>query len=106
MANFQDIVIQQGTSFIHDINVVDSSNAAVNISGYAVNSVMRRYYGSNTYIAFTTQVNNNIITISLEPDQTAALTGKKYVYDVKVSDLAGVVTRVVEGYVTVTPAVT
>ena len=47
-----------------------------------------------------------MIQISLTPTQTGALAAGRYVYDVEITDQAGIITRVVEGQVEITPGVT
>ena len=49
--------------------------------------------------------NGNVI-ISLNAATTTNIKAGRYLYDVKMTDTANVVTRVVEGIITITPQVT
>ena len=70
---------------------------------------MRKHYDSTAFTAFTGTVSNanlGLITISLTASQTNALVAGRYVYDVEITSGAGVITRVLEGQLEVTPGVT
>jgi hypothetical protein len=70
--------------------------------------MMKSYYSSTSYrIASTvTGTANGEITLSVTSANTTLLTPGRYVYDVVITSPASVVTRVVEGIVTVLPSVT
>jgi hypothetical protein len=53
-----------------------------------------------------TGVANGEITLSVSAANTSVLTPGRYVYDVKITSPDDIVTRVVEGIVTVLPSVT
>ena len=79
------------------------------MTGYSVAGQIRKTYDSTTYTAFTASVSNatgGTISISLTATQTNALKAGRYVYDVEITSSGGVVTRVLEGQVEVTPGVT
>ena len=70
---------------------------------------LRISFFSSTKTDFTASIANALtgrLTISLSATQTNALAAGRYVYDVEITDAAGVVTRVVEGQVELTPGVT
>lgn len=50
--------------------------------------------------------NAGVITLSLTATLTAGIPATRYVYDLEMISSGGVVTRLLEGYVTVTPEVT
>ena len=109
MAAFSDIVIEQGATFNTTINVEDTAGAAINLYGYTANSMMRKSYYSSSATTITSTVTgtaNGEITLTVSATNTAALTPGRYVYDVIITSPTSVVTRVVEGIVTVLPSVT
>jgi len=111
MATKAHLVIDQGTTFSTDLNLTDSNGDPINLLGYYANSVMKKWYTSSTFIPFTTSINSlaGIITLSLDANTTASLTPGRYVYDVDVTEILDgvkVVSRVIEGYITVTPGAT
>jgi len=109
MAAFSEIVIEQGATFNTTINVEDTAGAAINLFGYTANSMMRKSYYSSSATVITSTVTgtaNGQITLAVTAANTAALTPGRYVYDVIITSPTSVVTRVVEGIVTVLPSVT
>ena len=109
MAAFSEIVIEQGATFNTTINVEDTAGAAINLFGYTANSMMRKSYYSTSATTITSTVTgtaNGEITLSVTAANTTSLTPGRYVYDVIITSPTSVVTRVVEGIVTVLPSVT
>jgi hypothetical protein len=109
MAAFSEIVIEQGATFSSTITVEDTNGDAVNLYAYTASSQMRKSYYSSTAYTITSEVTgtaNGQITISMTAANTANLSAGRYVYDVKITSPTTVVTRVVEGIVTVLPSVT
>lgn len=109
MAAFSEIVIEQGATFSTILNVEDNYGNAINLHSYTANSMMRKSYYSSTSYRITSNVTgtaNGEITLSVTSANTTVLTPGRYVYDVLITSPASVVTRVVEGIVTVMPSVT
>ena len=108
MATKANIVIDQGATFSTDITLLDDNGDTLNLSGYTVESQVRKWYTSATPAAvFTASINNSIgvITLDLTANQTSNLVAGRYVYDVEINDGTSI-SRVVEGIITVTPQVT
>lgn len=109
MAIVSNLTVDQGATFNAQIDVSDDSGNSQNLTGYSVAGQIRKTYDSTTYTAFTASVSNatgGTIAISLTATQTNALKAGRYVYDVEITSSGGVVTRVLEGQVEVTPGVT
>lgn len=109
MAAFSEIVIEQGATFNTTINVEDTAGAAINLFGYTANSMMRKSYYSTSATTITSTVTgtaNGEITLSVTAANTSSLTPGRYVYDVIITSPTSIVTRVIEGIVTVLPSVT
>ena len=109
MAAFSEIVIEQGATFNTTINVEDTAGAAINLYGYTANSMMRKSYYSSSATVITSTVTgtaNGEITLTVSATNTSSLAPGRYVYDVIITSPTSVVTRVVEGIVTVLPSVT
>jgi len=107
MATKANLVIDQGATFSADLSLTDDNGDVMNLNGYTANSQMRKWYTSSNSVAFTTDINVTAgsITLSLTATQTSNLVAGRYVYDVEVTE-NGVISRVVEGIVTVTPNAT
>lgn len=111
MASYVELFIDQGTTFRNTINLTDdNSNIPINVYGYSVSSQIRRsYYSSNitaNITCVTSNISNGEITMSMTAANTANIKAGRYVFDVKTTDPSNVVTRVLEGIITVNPQVT
>lgn len=109
MATKANLVIDQGTTFSVDLDLTDQTGDIMNLVGYTANSQMRKWYTSSNATPFSTSINasSGQITLSLSSNQTNSLTAGRYVYDVELTETnTGVISRVVEGIVTVTPQAT
>ena len=109
MAVFANLYIDQGSNFTSTVTVEDSNDNLLNITNYTTRGQVRKSYSASTATNFTTTITdatNGEFTIALSRTQTGALKAGRYVYDVEVISPAGVVTRVVEGQVTVNARVT
>jgi len=111
MAAYVELYMDQGATFNNIINLTDDiTNASLNISGYTVRSQMRRsYYSTNASANITCTISNAAngeITMSLSAANTSSIKAGRYLFDLETVDTGGVVTRVLEGIITVTPEVT
>jgi hypothetical protein len=109
-----DLTIPAGATYSQTINWKTGSPAAfVNTTGYTARMQLRTSYSAATASLELTTVNGRIsltnagvITLSLTATETAALAAGRYVYDLELVSSGGVVTRLLEGVVTVSPEVT
>lgn len=107
MAKRVNLIIDQGTTFSSTFELVDDFDDALIVNDFTARGQIRKHYSSNSYTNFTCTLTDGQLVISLDAVQTANLTPQRYVYDVELIDtVANSVTRIVEGFVTVTPEVT
>ena len=111
MAAYTELIMDQGASFNNVINLTDDlSNASLNILGYTVRSQMRRsYYSANATANITctiTNSSNGEITMSMTAANTTLIKAGRYLFDLETVDRDGIVNRVLEGIITVTPQIT
>jgi hypothetical protein len=111
MAAYVELVVDQGTTFNNVINITDDvTNAAVNISGYSFESQVRRsYYSANitaNIVCTITNAANGEVTMSMSASNTANIKPGRYVFDVKSTDDANSVSRILEGIITISPSCT
>ena len=108
MAIKANLVIDQGTSLSATVDVTDTGGSPFNLTGYTTAAQMRKNYNSSTAVTFSTSHNGayGAITLVLSAANTVSLDPGRYMYDVEITSGAGIVTRVVEGMVTVTPGMT
>jgi len=108
MAIKANLFIDQGTDYSTFINLVDTNDNILSLAGYTSSAQLKKTYSSSNSVSFNTslQVSNGVIQLSLTSSQTANIVAGRYVYDVVVKSSSNVVSRIVEGIVTVTPRVT
>lgn len=108
MATKANIVIDQGTTFSTVITLADENGDSINLTGYSANSQIRKHYSSSNSQSFSVSLGGaqGTVTLSLTSTQTSNLVAGRYVYDVEVTSSSNVISRIVEGIVTVTPEVT
>jgi len=103
-----NLLIDQGASFETTLNLTDDNDDPVNLTSYTGSGQIRKHYTSSNATSFTITLGgaNGTVTMALTANATANLASGRYVYDVEVTDITGIVTRIFEGIVTVTPQVT
>ena len=111
MAAYTELIMDQGTTFRNVLNLADDiTNAPINVYGYTVTSQMRRsYYSVNAtanIVCTVTNPSNGEITMSMTAANTNLIKSGRYLFDVETIDRDGIVSRVLEGIITVTPQIT
>jgi hypothetical protein len=108
MAIKANLVIDQGTDYSTSISLQNDEGESANLVGYTANAQLRKTYSSSNAHTFTASVDDaaGLVLLSLTDTQTANITAGRYVYDVYLTDSSGIVSRIVEGIVTITPRVT
>jgi hypothetical protein len=109
-----DIYIEQGATLSLPIIWKDSDGNVINITGYTARMQVRQTRPSTTVLLSATTENgklvidgsNGKVTISLSATDTSAITWLTGVYDLELASPGGVVTRLIEGSVTVSQEVT
>ena len=107
---YAELTVDQGTTYESTLDLVNDDGSAINVTNYIFSGQIRKsYYSNNSTANLTITVSNaangNII-ISLNAATTTNIKAGRYLYDVKMTDTANTVTRVVEGIITITPQVT
>jgi hypothetical protein len=110
MAAYVELFVDQGANFNNVINLTDEvTNLNVNVQGYTVISQMKRsYYSANASANITCSITNALngeITMTMDANTTANIKAGRYLFDMRVTDRGGVVSRVLEGIITVTPRI-
>lgn len=103
-----NLSVDQGSNFVYNIYLIDADGNPFNITGYTANAQIRRTYTSYSYATMNTAISgtSGLITLSMNATTTANLTNTRYVYDLELKSSANVVSRIVEGTVTVNLGVT
>lgn len=109
MAIRANLSVDQGATFSTVISITDANNNIIDLSTYTGNAQIKKAYSSlNVAQTFTVSVNSTLgtVTLSLTANQTSNIIAGRYVYDVKLTEAGGSISRIVEGLVTVNPKVT
>ena len=109
-AGTYNFTLEQGSTFSRQITVQEDGTA-LNLTGYTARMQMRSTHDSSTIaLTYTSTIaspaSNGIVNLSATATQSAAIEEGIYVYDLEIESSGGVVTRLMEGKVTVTPEVT
>lgn len=106
-----NLTVEQGTDFLYEHNVKNINGSFIDLTSYDVVGSFAKNYTTSTKYSFTAEIppasaTEGLITLSLDSTTTAELKSGRYVYSVFLTNLlTGEVNRVLEGIVTVTPAV-
>jgi hypothetical protein len=108
-----DIYIEQGATFRLSLVWKDSAQAPINLTGYTARMQIRQSIASSTTVLSLTTAQAitlggalGTIEVVISAAQTSALTIRKGVYDLELEASNGVVTRLLQGSVEVSPEVT
>ena len=109
MSTIQNLTVDQDADFTQTLTVKDSAGTVVDLTGQTVTSKIRKTHLSTTSYSFTTALvsaTDGTCSITMTDTVTASLTEGRYVWDLTTTTSGGLVTRRIEGRVTVTPSVT
>lgn len=113
-AGIYNFTIDQGAQYTTQIIWADSSGNPIDLTGYTAAMQLREQSSSPNPAALTLTSSNGGITITplagemdilMTTAQTGALDARFYVYDLEIA-LSGVVTRIIQGQITVSAQVT
>lgn len=108
-----DFLMPKGSTFSRTLTW-KVSGSPVNLTNYTARMQARTSHISGTVVLDLTTANSKItlggaagtITLSLTATETAAITAQSLSYDLELVSAGGVVTRLVEGQIVLTPEVT
>jgi hypothetical protein len=110
MANYQEIYVDQGSTFTAELTVQKDGVNFSDLDEYTFEGHIRKQVNTTgspvASFSFTQDSQTpHVVTISLTATQTALLSEKRYVYDVEAT-LGDNIYRLIEGHITVSPNVT
>lgn len=114
MAATYNMTIDQGTTVSVQFAYRTAANAVIDLTGYTARMQARPTISSAVTVMDATTANGQltvtgatgIVTLGLTAAQSAALDFDRAYYDLEIVDSAGVVTRLVQGTVTLSREVT
>ena len=108
MALKANIIIDQGTDYSTIIDITDDNGDPIDLTDYTGSAYIRKHFSSSTHYAFDTVTcyANGSVKIAMGSVTSANIPAGRYVYDCNLVTSGNTATRIVEGILTVTPAVT
>jgi hypothetical protein len=106
-ANY-NIILEQKADFSRSFKI-QLDNADLDITGYSFNATLKERIQSDSGHDFTVSVADSAtgtITMTMTDEQTGAIKPGDYVYDLVMTDDAGLKTRLIQGMATVTGGIT
>ena len=108
------LVIEQGTDFVLPIAYTDATGTPIDLTGCSAALMIRRAFDDAAPLVSLSSSGNGIVIdgpagtllITIDASVTATLAGGTAVYDLKLTDGLGNPMRLIEGNVTISPAVT
>ena len=112
-AGIYDILIEQGATFTMNATWKDSNDAPINLSGYSARMQIRETFDSTATLVslasgsgITLGGTLGTIAVTIADTVTKDLPVRGCVYDLELVSSGGVVTRLLQGSVTISPEVT
>lgn len=109
-----DFEIEQGATLLKPIVWRDSAGVAVNLTGYTAKMQVRKSASSDEVLLEMSTVNGKIqltpatgaVTLVFSAATTAAFDWRRGKYDLELTSADGIVTRLIEGEITVSREIT
>ncbi len=100
--------IEQGSTFRTSITMRDDDDEVIALTGYTGTAMLRKHPASVNSHSFVVNIaeSNGVVTLSMTANTTANIMPGRYMYDCKLVDSTGDVSRVVSGIVEVSGQVT
>lgn len=109
-----NLIIEQGTDYTLPLIWKDENDAPIDVTGFTARMQAREAKASTTtFLDMTTEngqiimgINDGLITLTLTSAVTTAITAIQGFYDLEIIDGSGLVTRLLEGQMTISQEVT
>lgn len=114
MALINNLIVEANADFTVTVELTnedaDGNVTTLDLTGYTALAQIRKRYGSSSVsetftVAFTSDRTTGKIALELTDVQTGSLKDGRYVWDLQLTDSAGIKTRTLEGRLTVLPSV-
>ena len=94
-----NITIEQGADFASTFTITNSDGTPYNLSNSSAIAKIKKFPESTTSYSFSTSITvaTGQITLSMTDDVTSTITPGRYYYDILVTSVSGLKTRVIEG---------
>ena len=103
-----NLVIDQGSDYATTLTLT-KDGSAINLTNYIARSHIRATKESSNYVGFTMTFPDRAagqVTMTLPSATSSSMAAGSYVYSLEIETSAGVVTRLIEGSLTLTREIT
>ncbi len=103
-----DLVIDQGSDYATTLTLT-RDGSAINLTNYTARSHIRATKESSNYVGFTMTFPDRAagqVTMTLPSATSSSMAAGSYVYSLEIETSGGVVTRLIEGSLTLTREIT
>ena len=103
-----DLVIDQGSDYATTLTLT-RDGSAINLTNYTARSHIRATKESSNYVPFTMTFPDRAagqVTMTLPSATSSSMAAGSYVYSLEIETSGGVVTRLIEGSLTLTREIT
>jgi hypothetical protein len=104
-----NLSLEQGTDYSVDFTIQNDNDTPLNLTGYASSCFMRKTYTSTILYPFTVSFVDRLageISLGMGRSITSQISEGRYVYDITLTSVNDIRTRVIQGNVLVNPGVT
>jgi hypothetical protein len=109
-----DLFVEQGSTFSYTLTLNDDQGNPIDLTGYTARMQLRRTINAPDVLITLTTSNGRIaitpltgvIVLTIEAAATASLSFQSAVYDLEIESSGGIVTRIIQGKVSLSPEVT
>lgn len=106
MALIANLELDQGSDFLVSFDLVRKFNDPINLDGYTGEAKMKPQKETQWYFFFEVSIFENRVTLKIEHDISRRIPPGQYVYDVELTSIDGLKTRIVQGNILVTGEIT
>ena len=94
-----NITIEQGADFASTFTITNADGTPYNLSNSSAIAKIKKFPESTTSYSFSTSITvaTGQITLSMTDDVTSTIAPGRYYYDILVTSISGLKTRVIEG---------
>ena len=103
-----DLVVDQGADFALALTLT-KAGSAINLAGYTARAHIRATKESSNYVPFVMTFPDRAagqVTMTLPSATSSSMAAGQYLYALEIESNAGVVTRIIEGNLTLTREIT
>ena len=93
-----DITIHAGTDYAIDFDYTDDDEVSVDVSGWSVEAQIREFTESLNAIAFDCTTDASGYHLTMDSEKTAKIMFSRGVYDVFITDLSGIRSKLIQGH--------